>query len=241
MREWSVAVVLASLVAAAWGLASPVGRTVADLERALADWRLGCGECPRRFGWDGEKIALFTAGRLASLGFTTRLARSGPEWWVLVYLGSQGEMVVPVLPGLPPAEREGQYALGVFLGRIPWAKPGQMEARYLTPAQVLDLPKNAPPQIRIHWHPSDPAPGTDVWFSADLTDPDGTVIQVQWDFGDGQDSMVWCPTHAYGAEGTYTVTLLAVDDRGAVATARVLVQVRVPPPPPPGGGCPCRP
>ncbi|MEO1266982.1 MAG: PKD domain-containing protein [Myxococcota bacterium] len=46
-------------------------------------------------------------------------------------------------------------------------------------------------------------------------DPDGTIVAYRWDFGDGTEGMGESPTHAYGAEGNYTVTLTVVDDRGA--------------------------
>jgi microbial collagenase len=80
-----------------------------------------------------------------------------------------------------------------------------------------------------------------VWFIADVADPDGTIIQVRWDFGDGETSGAWSPEHVYGREGTYTVTLVAVDDRGGVVQARIVVSVMAPVAPPPGGsgGCGC--
>jgi len=229
-------------IAQAAGPPSGVADRVQELERVLGDWRLGCEACPVRLGWDDAQLALFVAGRLSSLGFQTELARSEGEWWVLVRLRAEGtEVVVPVLPGFPPLDRNGQFARGVFLGRIPWAEPGRPDPRYLAPEEVLPLPPNPVPEVRLRVHPTEPRPGEAVWFIADVADLDGSVIQLRWDFGDGESSSWWSPEHVYGREGTYTVTLTVVDDRGGVAEARIIVSVTAPPAPPPGGsgGCGC--
>lgn len=43
-------------------------------------------------------------------------------------------------------------------------------------------------------------------------DPDGSVTQYDWDFGDGTTDIGVNPTHAYAAPGQYTVTLTITDD-----------------------------
>ena len=51
------------------------------------------------------------------------------------------------------------------------------------------------------------------------TDPDGTIANYIWDFGDGNGDTGVTATHTYAAGDTdYTVTLLVVDDNGAVDT-----------------------
>ncbi len=231
----------------AWGMAAGPAwaagpsRGVAELEAVLADWRLGCGGCPMRFGWDGHQLALFVGGRLAALGFPVELARSGSEWWVVVRCPTAtGEVRLPVLPGLPPLDREGQFTLGVYLGRIPWAGAGEVASRYAAPEELLPLPENCPPTVRLRVHPTQPQAGEEVWFTADVTDPDGVIVQALWEFGDGETSTWWSPEHAYREEGMYTVTLTVVDDRGGVGRATAVVHVvGQAPAPPPGGGCGC--
>ncbi len=214
-------------------------KTLADLEKTLGDWRLGCWGCIQHWGLDPQRWAIFTAGRLSSLGFATQLANTGSQWWVLVKLDGRP---VPVLPGLPPAHLEGQYALGVFLGRIPRLPNGEIDPQYLTPNLVQDPPPNVPPAVRIRWDPQEPAPGQEISFWADVHDPDGAVVLLGWDFGDGQTAAYRYPTHAYAQEGTYVVTVTAVDDRGGVGVAQVWVVVAKPVAPPPGGGggCGCK-
>ncbi len=57
------------------------------------------------------------------------------------------------------------------------------------------------------------------------SDPDGTIVAYDWDFGDGNTASGPAPTHAYAAGGTYNVTLTVTDDMGAqdsdMATATI--------------------
>ena len=52
-------------------------------------------------------------------------------------------------------------------------------------------------------------------FTDQSTDPDGSVTNWQWNFGDGQTSNTRNPSHAYSTGGTYNVTLTVTDNQGA--------------------------
>jgi hypothetical protein len=56
-------------------------------------------------------------------------------------------------------------------------------------------------------------------------DTDGTIVDYDWDFGDGTLAGGDTPEHTFGAADTYTVTLTVEDDDGAtdIATAEVTV------------------
>ncbi|MFH1609569.1 MAG: PKD domain-containing protein [Candidatus Bipolaricaulota bacterium] len=219
------------------GLPPGIAARVEDLERVLSDWRLGCGACPARLGWDEEQLALFVAGRLTFLGFPADLARDGSEWWVLVRVQADGaEVSLPVLPGLPPLDREGRYQPGVFLGRIPWTGPGRFDPRYLDPEGTVPFPGNILPRVALRHHPLSPRPGEAVWFIADVSDADGMVIEYRWDFGDGEGSAWPSPDHVFAHDGVYTVILTVLDDRGGTVTASVTVGVSTPQE---SGGCGC--
>jgi PKD repeat protein len=77
---------------------------------------------------------------------------------------------------------------------------------------------NSPLSGDFTFDPADPVAGEAVTFNAELTDDDGTVAELVWQFGAGQgDPVVTTASvieHTYPAEGTYSVTLQAFDDSG---------------------------
>ena len=69
--------------------------------------------------------------------------------------------------------------------------------------------------------------GESVLFDGSASsDPDGSIVAYQWDFGDGYTASDVITTHAFAAAGTYTVTLTVTDDMGATATDTAVVTVR---------------
>ena len=61
---------------------------------------------------------------------------------------------------------------------------------------------------------------SDIINFTDLsTDPDGSIVEWHWDFGDDTNETITTPpanaTHQYVATGTYTVTLTVTDNEGA--------------------------
>jgi PKD repeat protein len=74
-------------------------------------------------------------------------------------------------------------------------------------------------------------------------DPDGTVTEWEWDFGDGSTAVGKYQEHAYADDGNFTVTLYVKDDKGAKSSAStitvsVLPEPKKPKPPKPSGGLP---
>jgi PKD repeat protein len=75
---------------------------------------------------------------------------------------------------------------------------------------------NVPPQAAF----SANCDGLTCTFSGSgSSDPDGTITSYAWDFGDGGTATGATPQHAFGASGTYTVTLTVTDDSGGTDTA----------------------
>lgn len=63
---------------------------------------------------------------------------------------------------------------------------------------------------------------------ATSSDPDGSIAQWSWNFGDGNTATGVSATHTYAQPGSYTVTLTVTDDRGGVATTTQQVTIEPP-------------
>ncbi len=57
------------------------------------------------------------------------------------------------------------------------------------------------------------------------SDPDGTIVSYDWNFGDGNTGTGVSPTHTYAAPGTYNVTLTVTDDAGATDSAMTTANI----------------
>ncbi|MCK4600604.1 PKD domain-containing protein, partial [Candidatus Bipolaricaulota bacterium] len=66
--------------------------------------------------------------------------------------------------------------------------------------------------------------------------PTGAIIHVAWDFGDGTscpglpgccgDGDIHSPTHIYDVPGLYTVTLIVIDEEGALSNISRTLRVK---------------
>jgi PKD repeat protein/ABC-type branched-subunit amino acid transport system substrate-binding protein len=75
--------------------------------------------------------------------------------------------------------------------------------------------------------------GSAITFTSDgSNDPDGTIVEYRWKFGDDTpESIMQNPTHAYSKAGTYTVTLIVKDNKNATNIDATSCTVTSPPPP----------
>jgi PKD repeat protein len=99
--------------------------------------------------------------------------------------------------------------------------------------EVTTLVSNAAPEVTLT-APAIGVRGLAVAFAGRFTDP-GILDthEVAWNFGDGTaigfhaatDAGALAPSHAFGAAGTYTVTLTVRDDDGGVGQAQATVVI----------------
>ncbi len=92
-----------------------------------------------------------------------------------------------------------------------------------------DIFVNIPPKAEIKNAYPDPASeGETVRFESGSTDPDGSIIQSNWTFGDGANTSGKNVDHTFMTPDTYNVTLDVWDDCGGHddATLQVLVDNR---------------
>jgi len=64
-----------------------------------------------------------------------------------------------------------------------------------------------------------------VHFTGAAHDPDGTIVEHYWDFGDGEVSNEWNPTHTYQEGGAYTATLFVTDNDGRTSSRSITIRV----------------
>ena len=93
---------------------------------------------------------------------------------------------------------------------------GALKGLSITDAQAA----NKPPIISFKTSVN----GATITFDATgSTDPDGTIQEYKWDFGDGSTGSGATTSHTFSADPT-PVTLTAIDDKGGVAIAQTKVQ-----------------
>jgi len=91
---------------------------------------------------------------------------------------------------------------------------------------VIDWLSNKWPIVSFSCSPLDPYVGEKVSFDGSSSyDPDGTIVNYLWSFGDGDTASGATTTHVYAAGGTFMVALTAIDNEGLESTATANVTV----------------
>jgi PKD repeat protein len=89
---------------------------------------------------------------------------------------------------------------------------------------TVSQPTNQPPTASISG-PATGEAGVAVTFDGSgSSDPDGSIVDYAWDFGDSSGATGQQATHAFAA-GTYTVALTVTDNNGATANTSMEIQI----------------
>lgn len=102
------------------------------------------------------------------------------------------------------------------------ARPTGTPYRVLIEVHGVPGPPDVPPVAAFEAFPDTGSIGDgsiDIFFGDASYDDDGVVVSYAWSFGDGATETTQNPDHVYAAPGTYTVSLVVTDDRGATASA----------------------
>ncbi len=87
------------------------------------------------------------------------------------------------------------------------------------------------PSAFFVYAPQNPEVGQEIIFNAaSSTDPDGSIILYEWDFGDSVTSTLSTAitTHIYSQAGDYQVNLIVFDDQNTSSTATSTIVVSLP-------------
>lgn len=92
--------------------------------------------------------------------------------------------------------------------------------------ELLVIDTNQPPRPLLELSATTLNPGETLYGSAaGSTDPDGEIVSLEWQFGDGTRAEGPKVTHVYSADGAYRVTLTATDNQGAKQSIQRMVTV----------------
>lgn len=84
-----------------------------------------------------------------------------------------------------------------------------------TATQTVSVGDNQSPVAAFTYSPSSPSIDQDIYFNAsDSSDPDGSIVDYEWNFGDGTSDSGVSVIHRYGSSGSYTVYLRVTDNSG---------------------------
>jgi PKD repeat protein len=92
-------------------------------------------------------------------------------------------------------------------------------------ADIVAQPVNRPPVADANG-PYTGTVGDSITFDGSASnDPDGSIVDYSWDFGDGNTGSGETPTHTYNSDGNYTATLTVTDDAGDTASATTTASI----------------
>lgn len=85
---------------------------------------------------------------------------------------------------------------------------------------------NLPPVANFSFTPTSGIAPELVSFSGlTSSDPDGSIVSYEWNFGDGGTALGALPVHSYVSAGNYNVTLTVTDNQGARSSRSQVISI----------------
>ena len=127
--------------------------------------------------------------------------------------------------------REGQLIAAVPFNvtaeGVTFTYQQQVEAQNVSYYRIIKE-ENYLPIANFTYFPENPVVNETVTFNAsNSTDPDGTIVNYEWDFGDGNITCVAEPiiTHSHASAGSYNINLTITDDDGATNSTNKTITI----------------
>ena len=99
----------------------------------------------------------------------------------------------------------------------------------MTRSVLVTAPAGGPPAASFTATPTSGSAPLSVAFNGSASsDPDGTIVAYDWDFGDGGSATGPNAVHTFAAAGAYIVTLTVEDDDGLTASESLAILVTEP-------------
>ena len=147
------------------------------------------------------------------------------------HVAGAAALLYAVDPDITPNEVEA--ALEATARPLPGSCSGGCGAGIIDASAAIDFVTGMPINQRPTAAFTESIDVLTVTFTDTSTDNDGSIVNRDWDFGDGNTSTEQNPANVYAASGTYTVTLTVIDDGGATDSTShdVTVDDGIAPPP----------
>lgn len=142
-----------------------------------------------------------------------------------------GQLEVAVWVTVASPERDVTGRTVRLETRVLHVEGGVGYERSVLAGATVRLVRNLPPIIDFAWSPEEPLWKGTVTFMPTASDPDGNVGKAQfvWSFGDGSPTVTTegpsSVTRKYGVAGTFQVTVVATDEKGATGSRTKSVTV----------------
>lgn len=96
-----------------------------------------------------------------------------------------------------------------------------------TATAVISVTSAPVPVIQVNSTSAEFAPAAIEFDGTASFDPDGEIVEYQWDFGDGSREFLAELTHVYATSGTFRARLTVTDDKGVTAFSEQLIQIGI--------------